>query len=76
VESFVARASEHKHMEITAGGKFSGDKGFFFTPTVIAGALQDDEIFRREVFGPVVSVTRFSDAVVAVVCPGNGVVGI
>lgn len=62
VESFVARASEHKHMEITAGGKVSGDKGFFFTPTVISGALQDDEIVRREVFGPVVSVTRFSDA--------------
>src|SRR5690242_9924325 len=28
VESFVARASEHKHMEITTGGKVSGDKGF------------------------------------------------
>jgi aminobutyraldehyde dehydrogenase len=61
VESFVARASEHKHMEVTTGGKASGDKGFFFTPTVIAGATQDDEIVRREVFGPVVSVTRFSD---------------
>ncbi|OHV20055.1 MULTISPECIES: gamma-aminobutyraldehyde dehydrogenase [Rhizobium] len=62
VESFVARASEHKHMEITTGGKVAGEKGFFFTPTVIAGALQDDEIVRREVFGPVVSVTRFSQA--------------
>ncbi|PZM08470.1 gamma-aminobutyraldehyde dehydrogenase [Rhizobium tubonense] len=61
VESFVARAAEHKHMEITAGGKTSGDKGFFFAPTVIAGATQDDEIVRREVFGPVVSVTRFTD---------------
>src|SRR6478735_3352263 len=61
VESFVARASEHKHMEITTGGKTSGDKGFFYTPTVIAGATQDDEIVRREVFGPVVSVTRFTD---------------
>ncbi|TCL69566.1 gamma-aminobutyraldehyde dehydrogenase [Rhizobium sp. BK251] len=61
VESFVTRASEHKHMEITTGGKTSGDRGFFFTPTVIAGALQEDEIVRREVFGPVVSVTRFSD---------------
>ena len=36
--------------------------GFFYQPTVIAGALQDDEIVRREVFGPVVSVTRFTDA--------------
>ncbi|APO69300.1 gamma-aminobutyraldehyde dehydrogenase [Rhizobium gallicum] len=61
VESFVTRAAEHKHMEITTGGKTSGDKGFFFTPTVIAGATQDDEIVRREVFGPVVSVTRFTD---------------
>jgi aminobutyraldehyde dehydrogenase len=61
VESFVTRAAEHKHMEITTGGKTSGDKGFFFTPTVIAGATQDDEIVRREVFGPVVSVTRFAD---------------
>jgi aminobutyraldehyde dehydrogenase len=28
---------------------------------VVAGATQDDEIVRKEVFGPVVSVTRFSD---------------
>ncbi len=48
-------------MEITTGGKISGEKGFFFAPTVIAGATQDDEIVRREVFGPVVSVTRFTD---------------
>lgn len=61
VESFVTRASEHKHMEIVTGGKVAGEKGFFYTPTVVAGALQDDEIVRREVFGPVVSVTRFSE---------------
>jgi aminobutyraldehyde dehydrogenase len=28
---------------------------------VVTGALQDDEIVRKEVFGPVVSVTRFDD---------------
>jgi aminobutyraldehyde dehydrogenase len=61
VESFVTRAAEHKHMEITTGGKTASDNGFFFAPTVIAGATQDDEIVRREVFGPVVSVTRFTD---------------
>lgn len=47
--------------EITTGGKISGDRGFFYAPTVIAGATQDDEIVRREVFGPVVSVTRFTE---------------
>ena len=57
VASFVERASELKHIEITTGGKPGDSSGFYFQPTVIAGALQDDEIVRREVFGPVVSVT-------------------
>jgi aminobutyraldehyde dehydrogenase len=61
VASFVERASELKHIEITTGGKPGDGKGFFYQPTVVAGARQDDEIVRREVFGPVVSVTRFSD---------------
>lgn len=61
VESFVTRAAEQKHIEVVTGGKVASEKGFFFTPTVIAGATQEDEIVRREVFGPVVSVTRFSD---------------
>jgi aminobutyraldehyde dehydrogenase len=61
VASFVERAQMAGHMEITAGGKLRAGSGFFYEPTVIAGARQDDEIVRREVFGPVVSVTRFSD---------------
>jgi len=61
VASFVERASELKHISITTGGKPGEGKGFFYQPTVVAGALQEDEIVRREVFGPVVSVTRFSD---------------
>jgi aminobutyraldehyde dehydrogenase len=61
VASFVDRASELKHIEITTGGKRPAGPGFFYTPTVVAGARQEDEIVRREVFGPVVSVTRFSD---------------
>ena len=61
VSSFVERALEGKHISIAAGGKQPGGRGFFFEPTVVAGALQSDEIVRREVFGPVVSVTRFDD---------------
>ncbi len=61
VQSFVERAGREKHISITAGGKSPSGKGFFFEPTVVAGALQDDEIVRKEVFGPVVSVTRFDD---------------
>ena len=61
VASFVERAAELKHIEITTGGKVAGKKGFFYQPTVVAGAKQEDEIVRREVFGPVVSVTRFTN---------------
>jgi aminobutyraldehyde dehydrogenase len=61
VASFVERATELKHIEITTGGKPGAGGGFFYEPTVVAGAKQEDEIVRREVFGPVVSVTRFSD---------------
>jgi len=62
VASFVERAQMASHMEIITGGKLRPGQGFFYEPTVIAGAKQDDEIVQREVFGPVVSVTRFSDA--------------
>ncbi len=60
VASFVNRARELKHVEVTTGGDVM-DQGFYFRPTVIAGAHQEDEIVRREVFGPVVSVTPFSN---------------
>lgn len=66
VASFVDRASQLPHVEITAGGSAWGSKGFFYKPTVVAGALQDDEIVRSEVFGPVVSITRVKDAEQAV----------
>jgi aminobutyraldehyde dehydrogenase len=62
VAGFVERAADKKHIEVTTGGKVRGGAGFFYEPTVVAGARQTDEIVRREVFGPVVSVTRFKDA--------------
>ncbi len=61
VAGFVDRAKQVGHIEITAGGQARAGGGFFYEPTVIAGARQDDEIVRKEVFGPVVSITRFSD---------------
>lgn len=66
VSSFVERAAEQKHMEITTGGAAPEGPGYYYQPTVIAGATQQDEIVRREVFGPVVSITRFDEAEQAV----------
>ncbi|HEX3943347.1 MAG TPA: gamma-aminobutyraldehyde dehydrogenase [Rhizomicrobium sp.] len=61
VSGFVERAKASKYIEIATGGTAPEGNGFYFPPTVVAGAEQADEIVRREVFGPVVSVTRFSD---------------
>ena len=61
VASFVERAREQPHLSVTTGGAVMGDGGFYYKPTVIAGARQEDEIVRREVFGPVVSITPFAD---------------
>jgi aminobutyraldehyde dehydrogenase len=61
VSGFVERARSLSHVELTTGGKSGTGGGFFYEPTVVAGALQSDEIVTSEVFGPVVSVTRFSE---------------
>ena len=61
VAGFVERAAAHRHVSITTGGRVRPGGGFFYEPTIVAGAKQTDEIVQREVFGPVVSVTRFSD---------------
>lgn len=61
VASFVERAASQPHIEVVTGGRIVPGNGFFYEPTVIAGARQEDEIVQKEVFGPVVSVTRFSD---------------
>jgi aminobutyraldehyde dehydrogenase len=61
VETFVNAASDLKHVSVATGGKIATGPGYYFQPTVIAGATQADDIVRKEVFGPVVSITRFSD---------------
>ena len=61
VAGFVDRAKKQKHIEVTTGGDSGRGGGFFYAPTVVAGARQTDEIVQREVFGPVVSVTRFKE---------------
>jgi aminobutyraldehyde dehydrogenase len=62
VAGFVERALELSHTELVTGGNVVQGAGFFYEPTVVANVGQQDEIVRREVFGPVVSVTRFRDA--------------
>ena len=36
-------------------------RGYFYEPTVLSGLRQDDEQIQNEIFGPVITVQRFSD---------------
>ena len=59
VSGFVERTPAHA--SVLTGGARVGDRGFCFAPTVIAGLRQDDELVQSEVFGPVITVQKFSD---------------
>ncbi|MEO7097688.1 MAG: aldehyde dehydrogenase family protein, partial [Polyangiales bacterium] len=60
VSGMVSRAAE-AGAEITVGGNELDRPGFFYAPSVVVNPAQDAEIVQREVFGPVVTVQRFSD---------------
>jgi betaine-aldehyde dehydrogenase len=59
VSGFVERAPSHA--KVMTGGHAVKGSGFFYEPTVVADLLQDDEMIQNEVFGPVITVQRFSD---------------
>jgi betaine-aldehyde dehydrogenase len=59
VSGFIRRLPDNAR--VLTGGQQTGDRGYFFEPTVVDGARQDDEIVQNEVFGPVITVQRFDD---------------
>jgi betaine-aldehyde dehydrogenase len=59
VSGMVDRLPDHAHLE--TGGVRQGDRGYFYEPTVVSGLRQDDEQIQNEIFGPVMTVQRFSD---------------
>ena len=60
------------HAQVMAGGSPLDRPGFFFPATVVAGLRQDDELIQKEIFGPVITVQKFSDEAQAV-SMANGV---
>lgn len=52
------------------------DKGFFFSPTLVLGAASQSEIWREEVFGPVVAVVPFDDEEEAVAIANDSQYGL
>lgn len=61
VSAAVEKAKALPHVKVITGGQKAESKGYYYLPTLLAGARQQDDIVQREVFGPVVSVTEFDD---------------
>ena len=59
VSGFLDRTPAHA--TVAAGGHAIAGPGYFFEPTVVSGLRQDDEMIQDEVFGPVITVQRFTD---------------
>ncbi len=61
VAKAVNAAKALPHVKVVTGGEKVEGPGYYFQPTLLAGAKQQDDIVQNEVFGPVVSVTSFED---------------
>jgi betaine-aldehyde dehydrogenase len=63
VEAYVARAIEDG-ARLVAGGRRPSEPhlqaGFYYHPTVLADVRRDMQIVREEVFGPVLTIERFT----------------
>ncbi|QZY28098.1 gamma-aminobutyraldehyde dehydrogenase [Nocardioides coralli] len=59
VSGMVDRLPDHASVE--TGGTRQGDRGYYYEPTVLSGLRQDDEQIQTEIFGPVMTVQKFSD---------------
>jgi betaine-aldehyde dehydrogenase len=49
------------HADLVTGGARKGASGYFYEPTVVSGLQQDDEQIQTEIFGPGMTVQKFSD---------------
>jgi betaine-aldehyde dehydrogenase len=58
VEGFLRRTPDHAG--VLTGGQRVGERGYCFAPTVVTGLRQHDEMIQDEIFGPVITVQRFS----------------
>ena len=49
------------HAEVQTGGRRQGSRGYFYEATVVSNLQQADDAIQNEIFGPVITVQKFSD---------------
>ncbi len=60
VSELVADARD-RGASVLTGGDPTGDRGYFFSPTVLGDVPEGARVLTEEIFGPVAPVTTFSD---------------
>jgi acyl-CoA reductase-like NAD-dependent aldehyde dehydrogenase len=64
----ASRTRIHAHVEkavkqgaeVVLGGKSLNGQGYYYAPTILGQVTKEMDVFNEEVFGPVVSVTKFA----------------
>jgi betaine-aldehyde dehydrogenase len=64
LQGFIDRTPSHA--KIVAGGNKVDRAGYFWSPTVVADLKQDDEMIQNEIFGPVITIQKFTDEAQAI----------
>lgn len=59
VSGFIERLPDNATIEL--GGHAIEGKGYFHEATIVSGLKQTDEAIQREIFGPVITVQKFTD---------------
>jgi betaine-aldehyde dehydrogenase len=59
VTGFIDRLPDHAVVEL--GGHRQGSAGYFHEATIVSGLRQTDEAVQNEIFGPVITVQKFTD---------------
>jgi betaine-aldehyde dehydrogenase len=59
VQGIIDSLPSNANVEL--GGKRQGTKGYFFEATVVSGLRQTDDAIQNEIFGPVITVQKFTD---------------
>jgi gamma-glutamyl-gamma-aminobutyraldehyde dehydrogenase len=73
VKSYIDKISSEK-LKLVGGGKTQG--GIFVEPTVVDGVTPDSSLFQEEVFGPLLSVTTFSNVSQAIALANDSAYGL
>ncbi|MHA6695982.1 gamma-aminobutyraldehyde dehydrogenase [Homoserinimonas sp. A520] len=59
VSGMIDALPDHANLEL--GGKRQGTNGYYLEATIVSNLRQDDNAVQNEIFGPVITVQKFSD---------------